>query len=50
MATDATCVKELNVLKQPYNPLNVRHNASSKKNQRPVMEWMIKGLLVFRGD
>jgi hypothetical protein len=34
-------VKELNVLKQSCNPLNVSHSASSKKHLRPVLDWMI---------
>jgi hypothetical protein len=42
MAACATSVKELNVLKQRCNPLNVSHSASSKKNLRPVLDWMIK--------
>jgi hypothetical protein len=32
IAESATSVKEVNVLKQCCNPLNVSHNASSKKN------------------
>jgi hypothetical protein len=40
MAASATSVKELNVLKQPCNPLNVSHSASSKKNL--VLDWMKK--------
>jgi hypothetical protein len=34
--------RELIVLKWFCNPLNVIHIASSKKNLRPVLDWMIK--------
>jgi hypothetical protein len=34
--------RELNILKQCFNPLNVIHIASSKKNLRPVLDWIIK--------
>jgi hypothetical protein len=50
MAASATSVKELNVLKQCCNPLNVSHRTISKKNLRPVLDWMIKKFLVFRKD
>jgi hypothetical protein len=42
MAATATSVKELIVLKQCCNPLNIGHSASSKKNLRPVLDWMKK--------
>jgi hypothetical protein len=42
MATSATSTKELNVVKHSCNPLNDSHNACSKKNMRPVLDWMIK--------
>jgi hypothetical protein len=41
-AASAVSVKELNVLKQCYNPLNISHSVSSKKNLRPVLDCMIK--------
>jgi hypothetical protein len=40
MAENSTSVKELNVLKQICTPLHVSHSASSKKNLRPVLDWM----------
>jgi BarA-like signal transduction histidine kinase len=42
MAANATIVKELNVLKQCCNPLNVSHSTSFMKNPRPVFDWVIK--------
>jgi hypothetical protein len=42
MAASATSIKELNVLKQCCNPLNVGHTASSKKYVRLVLYWAIK--------
>jgi hypothetical protein len=46
MAASASSVKELNVLKQCCNPLNVIHSASSKKNLRLLLDCMRKKALV----
>jgi hypothetical protein len=45
IAASATPIKELNVLKQCYNPLNVSCSASSKKNLKPMLDWMIRKVL-----
>jgi hypothetical protein len=42
MTASVTSAKELNVLKQFCNPLNVRHSAHYTQNLRPVSDWMIK--------
>jgi hypothetical protein len=38
MITRNTSVKELNILKQCCNMLNISYGASSKKNLRPVLD------------
>jgi hypothetical protein len=42
MAASATTLKDLNVLKQCCNPLNVSHSESSKENLGPLLGSMIK--------
>jgi hypothetical protein len=44
MAARATAVKQLHTLKHFCNLLNVSHRASSKKNLRPVLGWMMKNV------
>lgn len=50
MAANATSVKELNIRKECCNALNVSHSSSSKKNQRPMLDWKIKDPRIHKGQ